>query len=261
MNNRAASRPRSTFQVAGGAIIKYRHPFLSGQISKASPIDEIDVSRSLRLNEQFFDATPAQDSAFQEVLVDGSVVTITNHLSAGTATIQVIQTTGLVGTGDLIAAAHLVIGSKDNTGGTLTVIREIDGKRIVTIFYGVAWKNVPHLRLAGNAVVTWPVTMLYAGWIQGVSGDSAVNEKHIWAVGNEFGLKGVYKPYAIQESENQAEFFGGKPYANDDNGKTVDTGTADIPDVVPAQPFTPMPSGMSGTPTQKEYDWNAEDYL
>jgi hypothetical protein len=93
-NNRAVARPRATFQTSGGNIIKFRHPFLSGHISGAVPVDEIDVSRALRLNETFLDAQPAQDSSFQEALVDGSVITITNHMMNGTLTLQALRTTG-----------------------------------------------------------------------------------------------------------------------------------------------------------------------
>jgi hypothetical protein len=248
-NNRAVARPRATFGTAGGIIAKYRHPFLSGQISNASPVDEIDCSRALRLNDTYLDAVPAQDSAFQEPLVDGSVMTITNHLLAGSMTLQVVRTTGLVGTGDLIAAAHLVIASKDSLGGTFTVVEEIDGKRLVTVFYGVGWKNVPHLKKAGNAVVPYPVVMLYTGWVQGVSGNTAINARSIWAVGNKYNLKGVYKPYAIQQAENQNDFFAGAPLNEALTGVSAgngDTWSADIDNraLIP----DPVADGMSATP-------------
>jgi hypothetical protein len=223
-NNRAAARPQSTFQLAGGVIIKYRHPFLAGQISDASPVDEIDVSRCLKLNSEFFTAEPAQDNSVQEVLVDGSTITITNHLLNGSATLQVTPGRGTVGRGDLIAAAHLVIASKDDTGGTLTVTQYIDGKRRVTVFYGVSWQKVPHLTLVGNAVPVYPMVMLYSGWVQGISGSDSFNERTIWAVGNKYGLKAVFKPYAITEAENSADFFGGTPYTEDN----VDSNSADI---------------------------------
>jgi hypothetical protein len=259
-NNRAAARPRATFGTAGGAIVKYRHPILSGQISGASPVDEIDISRALRLNETYLDAQPAQDNAFQEPLVDGSVMTITNHLLAGVMTLQVVRTTGLVGTGDLIAAAHLVIVSKDSLGGTLTVIEDIDGKRLVTLFYGFSWKNVPHLKKAGNSVVVYPVVGLYAGWVQGVSGNSAINARSIWAVGNRHGLKGIYKPYAIQQAENQGDFFAGAPMTPALTGVGIndgDTWSADIDNY--AEIPVPPADGMSGTPERPAFPagWGA----
>jgi hypothetical protein len=212
-NNRAAVHPRSSFQTAGGTILKFRHPFLAGQISGVAVIDEIDVSRAVKLNDTFLDAMPSHDSSLQEVLVDGSVLTITNHLMAGKMTIPVVRTTGLVGTGDFIAAAHLVIASKDDIGGTFTQIETIQGKRIITIFYGVSFSNVPHMKKAGNAVVTYPVVMLYAGWVQGVSGDSAFSEKTIWGVGNKYGLKKVYAPYSIQAAESP-DFYSGTPFGS-----------------------------------------------
>ena len=103
MNNRAGKQTRATFQVAGGCIVKFRHPYLAGAIDSGfGGIDEIDVSASLKLSDTFFNAVPNQRSAYQQVLIDGSVVTITNHLSNGTITLPVIPTTGLVATGDFL---------------------------------------------------------------------------------------------------------------------------------------------------------------
>ena len=241
--NRAASRPRATFQTAGGVIMKFRHPKLSGQISKAVQIDEIDVSRSVKLNDTFIEASPAQDSSFMETLVDGSILTITNHILAGQLTLQAMRTTGLVGTGDFIAAAHLIIASKDSQGGTFTIIETIDGKRIITIFYGVSFKNVPHYRKAGNAAIVWPVIMNYAGWFQACGGDEATEEV-IWAVGNKYGLKAQYKPYAIQEGEG-GDFYSGAPMSSAIGGvdaSDVDSDTGDI-DTNAAVP-SPLPDGI-----------------
>jgi hypothetical protein len=256
--NRAAAKPKASFQLAGGTIIKYRHPFLSGQINGASPVDEIDVSAALKLNEEFFNAEPDQDSSFQEVLVDGSTITITNHLLNGSANLRVLSTTGFVGTGDFIAALQLVQASKDDVGGTLTVIQNINGKRRVTIFWGVSVKRVPHLKIAGNAVPVYPVVLLYAGWVQGVSANMDVNEKTIWAVGNKMGLTAVYKPYAIQEAENQADFYGGSPVSSSTTGvgsDNGDTASGDI-DNVAAVP-DPLADGMSDTPAPSTTTWPA----
>lgn len=226
-NNRAAVKPRATFTAAGGVIIKYRHPLLTGQISGAAVTDEIDVSKCLRLNDTFFSANPAQDSAFMEPLVDGSVITITNHMLAGNMTIQVVRTTGLVGTGDFVAAAHLIIASKDTEGGTLTVIKSMQGKRIIRVYYGVSFKNVPHDIIAGNAIVPFPVTMNYAGWFEGVGAED-LNEKAIWAVGNRYGLRGQYRPYAVQDAESSGDFYTGTPASNVIGG--VDAGDQDTQD-------------------------------
>ena len=255
-NNRAIARPRASFQTAGGTIMKFRHPFLSGQISGASPVDEIDVSRSVKLNDTFFDAQPTQDNALQEILVDGSVVTITNSNLAGEITLQVVRTTGLVGTGDFVAAAHLVIASKDDVGGTFTVIESVNGKRLVTVFYGTSFKRVPHLRKAGNAVIPYPMTLLYSGWVQGVSSNTELNEKTIWAVGNKTGLKSVYKPYAIQEAENRANYYGGSPISESVSGISVgdgDTASGDLENIA-AVP-DPLADGMSGTPAPGTVSW------
>jgi hypothetical protein len=140
-----------------------------------------------------------QDSSTQEVMVDGSTITITNNLMNGRMSLQIMPTTGIVGTGDFIAALQLVAASKDDVGGTLTVVEHIQGKRRVTIFYGVSVQNVPHLRIAGNAVVPYTAQLLYSGWIQGVSASMDTTVKTIWAVGNKMGVSAKYAPYAIQK--------------------------------------------------------------
>lgn len=237
-NNRSASRPRATFQVAGGTIVKYSHAYLSGQISQSPGIDTIDVSKALRLNSTYLSARPNQDSSFQEILVDGSVIVVTNNILAGTMDLEVLRTTGLVGTGDFIAALQLVKTSKDSIGGVITHIETINGKRIVTIFYGVSIKSVPDLIKAGNAVVPYPVQLLYAGWVQGVGGADTDIEQAIWAVGNQYGLRGVYRPYDIQSAENANDFYGGAPLGTT-NGVPAgaeDTQLADQAGVVPTSP-------------------------
>jgi hypothetical protein len=174
----------------------------------------------------------------------------------GEMTLQALRTTGLVGTGDFVAAAHLIIASKDSVGATFTVVENIDGKRLVTLFYGVSFKRVPHLRKAGNAVVPYTVVMLYAGWVQGVSANMEVNEQAIWAVGNKVGLKSVYKPYTIQEAENQNNYFGGSPLSSSMSGvgaNNGDTDTADI-DSIATIP-DPLAEGMSGTPAPSTVTW------
>lgn len=255
-NNRAANRPRATFQTAGGCIMKLRNPILSGQISGATQVDEIDVSRCVRLNDTYLSATPAQDSAFMEQLVDGSVLTITNHMLAGQLALSVIRSTGTVGKGDLVAAAHLIIASKDSEGSTFTVIEEIDGDRLCTVFYGVSFKNVPHLIKAGNAVVPYPVVMNYAGWVQGIAGDGDSNEKVIWAVGNKVGIKAKFTPYEIQGGEGAAGFFEGKPLSGAIGGvdaSDVDSADSDL-DTIAAIPAT-LPDGMDAGVTPGTVTW------
>jgi hypothetical protein len=261
--NRAAEKPRASFNVAGGTSVLFRHPFLSGQVSGATPVDEIDISKCLRLNDTFLDAVPQQDNSSQEVLVDGSTITITNHLLSGRMTLQVVPTTGIVGTGDFIAALHLIVASKDDIGGTLTVIQYIKGVRRVTVFYGVSVQNVPHLRLAGNSVVPYTAQLLYSGWIQGVSAATDVMAKTIWAVGNKLGINAKYAPYAIQN-----ELASGVDTAMGgigDNLTNYDDPTGDVqalaaaadsyPSATPGSPATitwSEPAAPPATPTESE---------
>ena len=53
-NNRAGTQPRAHFQQAGGSLIKFRHPFLIGQVDTNGNIDEIDISACLKLEGVFF---------------------------------------------------------------------------------------------------------------------------------------------------------------------------------------------------------------
>jgi hypothetical protein len=225
---------------------------LSGQVSDASPVDEIDVSRCLRLNDTFLEAVPMQDNSSQEILVDGSTITITNHLMNGRMTLQALPTTGLVGTGDFIAALHLVAASKDDVGGTLTVIQNILGKRRVTVFYGVSVQNVPHLRIAGNSVIPYTVQLLYSGWIQGVSASLDTTVKTIWAVGNRQGVSAKYAPYAIQSE--LASGVNTSVGGIGDNLTDYDDPTGDEQALAAAAGDSGYPSAAPGNPATVTWD-------
>jgi hypothetical protein len=200
--NRAALQPRAQFQTAGGCIIKFRHPFLAGALdlnTTGGAIDEIDVSRSLKLAETFFSAVPNQDSSSQVVMVDGSTVVITNHILNGTLTLPVVRTTGKVSTGDFIAALQLIVASKDSVGGTVTRTVFINGEAHTRLYYGISVKKVPHDIIMGLDVPTYSCELFYAGFIDSISSDADLNEKAIWAVGSDSGVLGTYKPYEVNK--------------------------------------------------------------
>ncbi len=197
-NNRAGEQPRAHFQQAGGSIIKFRHPYLIGQVDTTGNIDEVDISSCLKLEGIFFNAQQAQDSAKQVVLIDGSVVTITNKLLNGRLTMPVIHTTGLVATGDFIAVCQLIRATGDAVGGLLIKTDFRNGKAITRVYYGVTVQTCPDDISQGNDVPEYPVVLLYSGWIEAVSTTTAENMKRIWAVGNQEGLAGYFAPYATQ---------------------------------------------------------------
>ena len=197
-NNRAGEQKRAHFRLAGGSVIKFRHPYLAGQIDTDGAIDEIDVSASCKLEGRYFEANQNQDSAKQVVLVDGSVATISNKLLNGTITIPVIRTTGLIATGDFIAALHLIRSLGDSVGGLLHKTDFVNGKAITRLYYGVTPQNVPDDVSEGNDVAVYNVKLLYAGWIEAVSTTTEENRKKIWAVGNQKGLEAYFNPYIIQ---------------------------------------------------------------
>ncbi len=201
-NNRGGQQPRATFQLAGGSIIKFRHPYFAGLINTDSglAIDEIDISRSCKLEGRFFEANQNQDSAHQVVLVDGSVVTISNKMLNGTITIPAVKTTGLIGTGDFIAACQLIQSIGDSVGGLLTKTDYLNGNAITRVYYGVTVKSCPTDVSEGNDVAVYNIQLLYAGWIEAVSSSSDSNKKRIWAVGSKNGIEGFYNPYSIQNA-------------------------------------------------------------
>ena len=197
-NNRAGEQKRAHFRLAGGSVIKFRHPYLAGQIDTNGAIDEIDISACCKLEGRYFEANQNQDSAKQVVLVDGSVATISNKLLNGTITMPVVRTTGLIATGDFIAALHLIRSLGDSVGGLLYKTDFVNGKAITRLYYGVTPQRVPDDVSEGNDVAVYNVKLLYAGWIEAVSTTTEKNKKKIWAVGNQKGLEAYFNPYIIQ---------------------------------------------------------------
>ena len=197
-NNRAGAQKRAHFQLAGGSVIKFRHPYLAGQIDTDGAIDEIDISACCKLEGRYFEANQNQDSAKQVVLVDGSVATISNKLLNGTITMPVVRTTGLIATGDFIAALHLIRSLGDSVGGLLYKTDFINGKAITRLYYGVTPQRVPDDVSEGNDVAVYNVQLLYAGWIEVISATTEDNKKKIWAVGNQKGLAAYFNPYITQ---------------------------------------------------------------
>lgn len=206
-NNRAGTQRRAHFQLAGGSIIKFKHPYLAGQIDKNSNLDEIDISACCKLEDTYFEATPNQDSAKQVVMIDGSTATISNRLLNGTITLPIIRTTGLVGTGDFISACQLIRSVGDSVGGILYKTDFINGKAITKLYYGVTVQSCPDDVSEGNDVAVYNVRLLYAGWIESVAVTTDQNLKNIWAVGNEQGLSAYFTPYGIQEGSTGSDIL------------------------------------------------------
>ena len=203
-NNRAGGQPRAHFRLAGGSIIKFRHPYFAGMIDTGdgTAIDEIDISACCKLEGRFFEANQNQDSAKQVVLIDGSTVTIANKMLNGTITIPAVPTTGEVGTGDFIAGCQLIRSIGDSVGGVITKTDYVNGKAITKVYYGVTVQRCPDDVSEGNDVAVYNVQLLYAGWIEAESGaGDEVNKKAIWAVGSKNGIKGIYNPYDIQNTD------------------------------------------------------------
>lgn len=205
-NNRKGKQPRAHFQLAGGSLIKFRHPYLAGQLEAGTGtvLDEIDISSCCKLEGRFFEANQNQDSAKQVVLVDGSTVTISNKLLNGTITMPVVRTTGLVGNGDFIACCQLIKSVGDSVGGLLYKTDFINGKAITKLYYGVTVQRCPDDVSEGNDVAVYNIQLLYAGWIEAQSDSVSENKKKIWAVGNAQGLEAYFAPYSSQNADGDS---------------------------------------------------------
>ena len=230
-NNRGSTQPRAHFQLAGGSTITFRHPYFAGQIEAGDNgiIDEIDISASCKLDGRYFEANQNQDSAKQVVLVDGSTVTICNRLLNGTITIPAVRTTGVVATGDAIAACQLIKSTGDSVGGLIYKTDYINGQAITKLYYGVTVQRCPDDVSEGNDVGVYNIQLLYAGWIEAVSKSVANNKKRIWAVGTKSGLEAYFAPYAMQNADGTGgtgnTISNNDKYAGiqDDNSKDADT--------------------------------------
>ena len=205
-NNRAGKQPRAHFRLAGGSIIKFRHPYFAGMIDTGdkTAIDEIDVSACCKLEGRFFEANQNQDSAKQVVMIDGSTVTIANKMLNGTITIPAVPTTGEVGKGDFIAGCQLIRSIGDSVGGIITKTDFVNGKALTKVYYGVTVQRCPDDVSEGNDVATYNVQLLYAGWIEAESGSDDLNKKAIWAVGSKEGIEAFYNPYTIQNQDGNS---------------------------------------------------------
>ena len=113
----------------------------------------------------------------------------------------VVRTTGEVGTGDFIACCQLIKSVGDSVGGLLYKTDYINGKAITKLYYGVTVQRCPDDISEGNAVATYPIQLLYAGWIEAQSNSAADNKKKIWAVGNSKGLEAYFSPYKLQNAD------------------------------------------------------------
>lgn len=201
--NRAGEQPRAMFQRVGGTTVQFQHPYFIGQLANGK-LDVIDVSSCLKLDGSLLDAEQGQDSAKQVVLLDGSVVTICNKNLNGAMTVNAVETTGEVATGDFIAACQLIKSVGDTVGGLFTIIRNINGKTKVRVFYGVTVQSCPDMKLMGNDVAEYPVKLFYAGYLDANGASASEAMEKIWAVGSAQKIQGIYHPYPMQNADGDS---------------------------------------------------------
>lgn len=264
-NNRAGKQPRAYFRAVGGngTVIKFRHPYLAGAIDvgdtvNGNVIDEIDISSCCKLEGRYFEANQNMDSAKQVVLIDGSVCTISNSILAGTITMPIMKTTGLVASGDFIAACQLIKSIGDTVGGLLIKKDTVNGKVIVRVYYGVTVQRCPDDVCEGNDVAIFNVQLLYSGWIEAMAGNAADAMTKIWAVGSTNGLSAIFSSYntlntsgdGTGDSALSSAKYGGIDDETDADNGNLDTSqeVADVKDTTTTGAYGTL--GIISSPTE-----------
>lgn len=196
-NSIVAEAGNVSASLAGGARIKFKHPFLLGQLEDQTA-DEVDVTKCLRLSDEFFKADPLLPAAVFEPMADGGAVVVTNNCQAGKASLNVAETSGLVYYGDLVAMAQLIHVSNDTVGGAFIKEKLINGRLFRRIYFGVFFVDIGTDRVHGTAVPVYPITFVYAGWAKGMVKNE--NSKiTIHTIGNQYGYKGNFNAYPTDD--------------------------------------------------------------
>lgn len=195
-NNNAGKQERASFATMGNMQILLCHPYFAKQIDTNENIDTIDITSALLFDEgNVLEATPTYDKSKQVVMVNGSTMTFTNNLGNGIISMNLVSTNSLLAFGDAVEAMHIIGSSGDSVGGLVITKKKVNGKTITKIFFGVTLKSIPDDILNPYNPSVYPTQLFYSGWAQACSDNDTDGETAIWAVGNDKGLKGFYRPY------------------------------------------------------------------
>jgi hypothetical protein len=98
-------------------------------------------------------------------LVNGGVMTLINSQLAGKITFNCVHFSTDPNQGDIPTIARLLLAAAISQGGSIRITTQINGTTDAITFNGVTAESVPPYMIAGNDVVTIPVTFNYQSWV------------------------------------------------------------------------------------------------
>lgn len=137
-----------------------------GQFSiiATNPIVDGGVSYSFdkfKLDDTIIEGTQLLDNAVMIVLIDGSTITLTNAITAGTLKLAAVRHSNDYRKGDLVAYAFQLLALGATVGSQMNVSFPFNGEILRFVFENCNVKTVKPLTLAGNDVNTHEVEFTY----------------------------------------------------------------------------------------------------
>lgn len=124
-----------------------------------------------RLDETMVESTQLLDNAFIVVLVDGSTITLTNNVKAGTLKFACVKHSNDPMQGDMVAMANYLLdtGATGGTNFSISFPFNVNGtiETITMNYSNCNVKTVKQLNLPGNNVATYEVEWTFADVQQG----------------------------------------------------------------------------------------------
>jgi hypothetical protein len=120
-----------------------------------------------RLDETFQETTQIMDNAIIIPLVDGSTITLTNTITAGSLKMAGVRHSNDYKRGDIVAYANYLLALGAIVGSIFMIAFPFNGQIIRFTLHECNVKTVKQLTLAGNNVNTHEVEFTYAQITQG----------------------------------------------------------------------------------------------
>jgi len=115
-----------------------------------------------KLDETLMETTQIIDNAIIVPLVDGSTITLTNTIKAGTLKFAAVRHSDNWRSGDIVAYANAMLDAGATVGATFTLYYFFNGERVSYLLENCCVKTCKQLTFAGNAINTHDVEFTYA---------------------------------------------------------------------------------------------------
>jgi hypothetical protein len=150
----------NTVQSIGSFTGTIQHPLVNG--------GALLTIRGLKLDSNFFDATPEMENSKRIALIGGGpgavdTAALTTSVTMGEITLNVIRVNNLV-SGDLIRFCLAWQKVADSTGATLNISYNLNGNTEMWAFLACTLGKVPPLKLAGNDLPEYAITLKYGDY-------------------------------------------------------------------------------------------------